>query len=115
MIGLLLAAAAVAAAETRTWTFEQSGKTMQAEVAGFSGEAVNLKRADGETVSVPIAYLTESDRDYLAAERTKQWKQIEVIKLDTAGSGGRYKKCTVRGSGVNGEAGEARIRRYTIF
>jgi hypothetical protein len=101
--GLLLSASVVMAAEMRTWTFTQSGKTMEAEVAGFSGDAVMLKDADGQTVSVPIAYLTQSDRDYLAGEQSKQWKQVEVIKLDAAGSTGRYQKCSVRGSDVNGD------------
>ena len=103
LIGLLLAATAVAAAETRTWTFEQSGKTVQAELIAFAGGAVQLKGTDGKTFSVPIAYLTESDRHYLAAERPKQWKQIEVLKLDAAESVGGYKKFSVKGNGVNGE------------
>ena len=102
-MGLLLLATAFAAAEMRTWTFEQSGKSIQAELITFAGEAVTLKGADGKTVSVPIAYLTESDRAYLAAERPKQWKQIEVVKLDATESARRYKKCTVRGTGVNGD------------
>jgi SLA1 homology domain 1, SHD1 len=103
VVGLLLAMTAVAAAEARTWTFEQSGKTVQAELVAFVGDAVELKGADGKTFSVPIAYLTESDRAYLAAERPKQWKQLEVLKLEAAESVGRYQKCTVRGSAVNGE------------
>lgn len=111
VIGLLLAATAMAAAETRTWTFEQSGKTVQAELIAFVGDAVTLKGADGKTFSVPIAYLTESDRHYLAAERPKQWKQIEVVKLDAAETAGRYQKCNVRGSGMNGEIYIARLPR----
>ena len=103
VIELLVATTMVAAAETRTWTFEQSGKTVQAELIAFAGDAVILKGADGKTFSVPIAYLTEGDRDYLAAERPRQWKQIEVVKLDAAKSTTRYKKCTARGNGVNGE------------
>ena len=102
-IGLLLVATTVAAAEMRTWTFEASGKTMQGEVAGFTGDAVTLKGADGKAFSVPIAYLTENDRIYLAGERANQWKQVEVVKLDAATAVGRYKKCTVHGAGANGE------------
>ena len=102
MIGLLVTATAVAVAEMRTWTFEESGKTVQGEVLGFAGTAVTLKGADGKTFSVPIAYLTESNRTYLAAERAKQWKEVEVFKLEGEESGGRYKKCTVHGQGVNG-------------
>jgi hypothetical protein len=101
VVGLLLTATAVAGAEMRTWTFEESGKTVQGEVVGFAGDAVTLKRADGKTFSVPIAYLDPSDRAYLMAERAKQWKEVEVVKLE--GEEGRYKKCTVHGPGVNGE------------
>jgi hypothetical protein len=103
VIGLLVTATAVAVAEMRTWTFEESGKTVQGEVLGFARTAVTLKGADGKTFSVPIAYLTASNRTYLAAERAKQWKEVEVFRLDGEESGGRYKKCTVHGEGVNGQ------------
>src|SRR3974390_2373043 len=103
IIGMLLAATVVARAEMRTWTFEESGKTIQGEVVGFAGEAVTLKGDDGKTRFVPIAYLTASDRSFLVAERAKQWKEVEVVKLESEESGRRYKKCSVRGQGVNGE------------
>jgi hypothetical protein len=109
VIAALLTATMVGVAETRRWTFEESGKTVQAELIAFAGDAVSLKGADGKTFSVPIVYLTERDRAYLAAERPKQWKQIEVIKLDAAESAGRYQKCTVRGSGISGEIYVARL------
>ena len=100
-IGLLLTATAVAGAEMRTWTFEESGKTVEGEVLGFTGDAVTLKRADGKTFSVPIAYLAQNDRAYLVAERGRQWKEVEVVKLED--DEGRYKKCTVHGPGVSGD------------
>jgi hypothetical protein len=103
MIGLLLTATVVAGAEMRTWTFEESGKTVQGAVLGFTGDAVTLRRPDGKTFSVSIAYLTQTDRVILVAERAKQWKEVEVVKLEGEESAGRYKKCTVRGQGVSGE------------
>jgi hypothetical protein len=103
VIGLLLTITGVAVAEMRTWTFEQSGNTMRAEVVGFVGDTVTLKRDDGHTVSVRISYLAESDQAFLKTERAKQWKNIEVISLDGVQSAGQYKKCTVSGSGVKGE------------
>jgi hypothetical protein len=103
VVGLLLMATVATAGEVRTWTFDQSGKTVNAELIAFAGDSVILKGADGKTSSVPIAYLSESDRNYLAAERPKQWKQIEVVKLENAESPGRYHKCTVRGTALNGE------------
>ncbi len=99
-LGLLLAAAAVSVAAMRTWTFEKSGKTIQGEVVGFVGSnMVSLKGADGKTFSVPIAYLTQSNRADLAAERAEQWKEVEVVKLEGTASAGRYKKCSVRVKG----------------
>jgi hypothetical protein len=103
MIVLLLAATTLARAGVRTWTFDASGKTTQGEVVGFTNNAVILKGTDGKTVSVPIAYFVESDRTYLAAERTRQWKQVEVLKLDAAATAGRYQKCAVRGTEVRGD------------
>ena len=103
VIGLLLMATSIAVAEMRTWTFEQSGKTIQADLVGFAGDTVSLRRDDGHTVSVRIAYLTEGDRAYVNAERAKQWKDVEVLSLSGAASAGLYKKCSVSGNGVKGE------------
>ncbi len=99
----LLAMASVAAAEIRTWTFEKNGRTIDGEITGFAGEAVNLRRPDGQTVSVPIAYLTASNRTEVAAQRAALWKEIEVLKLEgPVSAGGRYKKCQVIGHGIAG-------------
>jgi hypothetical protein len=103
VVGVLLVATSVALAEMRTWTFEQSGKTLRAEVVGFVGDTVSLRPEGGQTVSVRINYLTESDRAYLKTERASQWKNVEVISLDGVLSAGLYKKCTVSGGGVKGE------------
>lgn len=103
VVGLLLAVTSLAAAEMRTWTFEKNGKTIEGEVVSLSGSAVNLKRPDGKMVSVPIAYLTESNRLDLAAEGAALWKEVEVVKLEgTVSTGGRYKKCAVKGKEVSG-------------
>lgn len=99
---LLLALAVTSLAETRTWTFEKSGKTIEAEVVGFSGtNRVSLRGVDGKTFSVRVAYLVESNRVYLASALADQWKEVEVVKLEGTASAGRYKKCTVRINGGN--------------
>ena len=103
IIGSLLVLATSAAAEMRIWTFEKSGKTLEAEVAGFTDDSVTLKDVGGKTVSVRIAYLSKSDRAYLAMEKAKQWTEVEVLKLDASTAIGRYRKCVARGTGVNGE------------
>ncbi len=103
VIGLLVLVTVAGLAQMRTWTFEKSGKTIQGEVVGFSGDVVNLRRADGKIYSVPIAYLTASNRTELVAERAKKWREIEVVKLEGAASGGRYKRCAVQGPDVQGD------------
>jgi len=104
IIALLLVAAAIAAADMRTWTFQTSGKTMQAEVVGFAGDTVTLKCPDGKIFSVRIAYLTESNRVALVAERAKQWKTVKVVKIERAlSSDNKELRCVVQGQEVNGE------------
>ena len=102
VIGLLLVWTTVAAAEMRTWTFEQSGTTMRGEVVGFTGDTVTLKRDNGKTVSVRITYLAEGDRAYLTAERAKQWKKVEVVSFNGV-AGGPYRICSVKGGDAKGE------------
>lgn len=109
VLGLLLAATAMALAETRTWTFEQSGKTVQADVVAIEGDTVMLRGTDGKTNSIRIAYLTASDRAFLAAERAKQWKEVEVVQLKVGESEGHYDKCIVQGKEVKGEILIARL------
>ena len=99
---LLLATTSIAFAEMRTWTFEKTGKTMEAEVVGFSGESAVMKQPGGKTYNVPIAYLSEKDRQYLTEQRAKQWKTVEIAKLEGSVSAGRYKKCTVNAAGFEG-------------
>lgn len=102
MMALLLATTVVALAEMRTWTFAESGKTMQGEIAGFTANAVTLKDANGKTVSVPIASLSQADRTFLARDQAQQWKELEVVRLYASQSAGPYKKCDVRGTGAAG-------------
>lgn len=56
-------------AETRTWT-SNKGKTIEAELAEFQGDAVKLKKADGSVITVRLNQLSETDRDFLT--RTKE-------------------------------------------
>ena len=103
VMGLALAATALAVAETRTWTFN-SGATIEAEIVGFpDATTVAVKRSDGMVYSVPFAYLTNLDRAYLAAQHAKQWKSVSDDKLLGTASAGFYKKCLVSGKDVNGE------------
>jgi hypothetical protein len=47
----------------RTWT---SGKyTVTATFVGFAGDKVQLRKSDGNVVTVPISILSETDQSYL--------------------------------------------------
>jgi len=101
--GLLVMATTVAVADMRTWTFEKTGTTMEAELVGFAGENATMKLPDGKVYTVPIAYLVASNRVYLAEQRSKLWKDVEVVKLLGEQSIGRYKRCTVRQGDIDSE------------
>jgi hypothetical protein len=77
-IGLVLAAAVVAVGQTRTFTFEKSGKTVEGEVidVNWSMGTASLKLADGQTYSLKISYLVKDDQSYLGsvASRTESEK-----------------------------------------
>jgi hypothetical protein len=104
VIGLLLALTAVAMADMRTWTFEKSGKTIKGEVVSFAGETVTLKLDDGKTFAVPIAYLTKSNRVDLTIARAKQWKEVDVVKVEGSFTASdREKICAVEGREVKGK------------
>jgi hypothetical protein len=97
---MLLAATAVTAAEMRTWNLA-SGATIEAVIVAFpAADTVQVKRSDGKMATLPTAYLTQADRDYVNAERAKQWKEVSIDKLLGTASAGRYKKCAVSGKEV---------------
>ncbi len=100
---LALLAAGSALAEMRTWNLK-SGATVEAEIVAFpSMKTVTVKRADGKVYTLQDAYLTDEDRDFLATERAKQWKEVSVDKLLGSISAGHYKKCFVSGKDVSGQ------------
>lgn len=58
-------AAGGVAATPRTWT-DRTGKfSVEAAFRGLEGGAVTLQRADGRTVTVPLAKLSAADADYV--------------------------------------------------
>jgi hypothetical protein len=100
---MLLTTMAVAAGEMRTWNLK-SGATVEAGIVAFpSSDTVLVKRPDGSTATLPVAYLTDADRAYLDAERAKQWKEASIDKVLGMVSAGRYMKCAVSGKDVGRE------------
>ncbi len=67
---LLLAIAFVAGsaeAASRKWTSANGKFTVQAELVTVKGEQVELRKADGETIEVPLEKLSEADQRYVNA------------------------------------------------
>lgn len=62
-------------AEMRTLTDTQ-GRTLQAELVSSDGDNVTIKRDDGQTFTIPLSTLSESDR---AAIKTWADKQASLI------------------------------------
>ncbi|WP_425400920.1 SHD1 domain-containing protein [Aeoliella sp.] len=52
-------------AESRTWTAASGGASIEAEYVGAKDGNVTLRKADGKTVSVPIAKLSAADQQYI--------------------------------------------------
>ena len=103
-IFLLVSAFALGAAttnDTRTLVLK-SGATIQGQVIGIGAEAVTIKKnSDGKTYTLPVAYLSDSNRFELALEKAREWQPIEVIRLEGSASAGRYKRCLVHGTNVS--------------
>jgi len=59
------------AEELRTWTDDTGLFTIEAAFEKLEGNAVQLKRADGTTVTLPLARLSEADQTYVATLVTK--------------------------------------------
>jgi hypothetical protein len=101
LMAFLLAIASAALAETRTFVLK-SGATVQGEVVSIGLDAVQIKKSsDGKVYSLSLAYLSDSNRLDLVAERARRWQPIEVIRLEGSASAGRYKQCEVRGTNVS--------------
>jgi hypothetical protein len=99
--GLLLLAGLAALAETQTLVLK-SGAGVEGEILAIGTDAVTIRRAsDGKVYSLPLAFLSDSNRLELAAARASQWQPIEVIRLEGSASAGRYKRCLVRGTNVS--------------
>ena len=67
LIGLLLGLLA-APVSARKWTSNSGKFTVEAELVDALGGNARLKRQDGKIITVPIAKLSKSDREFLASD-----------------------------------------------
>lgn len=61
----LLASAAIAHSEVRTWTDSSGQFKIKAELIGVQGGSVSLKREDGTVVRLPLTRLSQEDQNFL--------------------------------------------------
>lgn len=59
-----------AKAEMRTWTSQDGTYSTQAELVSASNSEVRLKKANGKTITVPLARLSDADAQYV-----KTWSE----------------------------------------
>jgi hypothetical protein len=74
LAALCLAISYAAPAPAREWKDATGGFKIEAEFVRVAGEKVELRKADGAIVAVPIAKLSKADQEFLQTQKsTKTW------------------------------------------
>ncbi len=68
LIGLLICVECVVRAELRMWTAADGSSTIEASFFRVVDDKVELVRKDGRRIKVPIAKLSDGDREYIAEQ-----------------------------------------------
>lgn len=79
----VLAATHEAIAAARVWTDSTGGYTLDADLVMFNDTSVVLQRADHELVAIPIASLSEADREYLKSDEASDANRLASEELQT--------------------------------
>ena len=77
VFGLLIATGPTTWA--RKWTSSGGQFSIEAELVEYADGAVTLKKPDGETISVPLARLSTTDRRFVAATRKKPKAEPKAV------------------------------------
>ena len=72
LLPVIALAAGMAEAAPRTWTSANGKFTIQAELVTVKDDKVELRKADGDTIEVPLEKLCEADRQYASASCARQ-------------------------------------------
>ena len=67
-------------AELRTWTSKSGKFTVKAEFLSFSEGVVNLQRADGKNIKVPLAKLSKKDQNYVVVSRRPKIDPVKALE-----------------------------------
>jgi hypothetical protein len=71
LLPVIALAAGMASAAPRTWTSANGKFTIQAELVTVKDDKVELRKADGDTIEVPLRKLCEADWRYACASRAR--------------------------------------------
>ena len=82
----------VKGAELRTWTSKSGKFTVKAELLSFDQEVVSLRRANGKTITDPLAKLSKEDQEYVLdqpkpkAEPVAAREEKSIAELEKLGA-----------------------------
>lgn len=82
MLMLLILCPTLVQAELREWSSSDGKSKIEAELVGFDGDLVKLKKADGTEIKVPAARLSAADLKYLES-RKKEFPTAQAPKADS--------------------------------
>tara|TARA_R110002096_G_scaffold16106_14_gene55044 strand:+ start:3018 stop:3758 length:741 start_codon:yes stop_codon:yes gene_type:complete len=67
----------------RTWTQASTGKTLEGELTRINGEKILIMRSNGSSLELPIAMLTDADKQFIA-----EWQKEKAGAPSPAGGSG---------------------------
>ncbi len=70
LLAALFALATAPVLHARTWTEAESGRTLEGDFVKLDGENAVIRRADGNSVSVALAKLSDTDREFIQSQST---------------------------------------------
>lgn len=79
-----LACCFLASAQARTWTEAQTGRTLEGEFVRMQDSVVVIRAANGSTVQLPLARLSEADQAFVKEQAAPQ---AAAAKADDKGTG----------------------------
>ena len=114
ILSLALAAfCAVSYAEVRKWTSaDDPSKNFEGEMTAAKGEVVTIKMKSGQVTTVPLAKLSQEDKDYVAAQAKA--KEGEAAAAEAA----EKLKTSEMGKALTGKAvilDGKKLKKHDIF
>jgi hypothetical protein len=88
------------AAERRMWTSADGKFTVDAELVEQQGDSIRLKKADGSVISVPVAKISQADREYLKRSDGDRFVLPKILSI--ASPPGEFKWSVARQMETNG-------------